>query len=173
MQCQYCDKELLIGSWLTGEADFCSPLHRQRFHRCLAGAMRRIQEQSSLRPTGQGGFQGEVAVLDRPPQSVSSAPPAATALRPAHLPLFGLTTASPEMLCRRLLQTEEFDEADTPTLLDEAAPGTEPSDADSRLKRISSMLSEIREQIAKRQRESSDFLGQRARARVIPLKRAV
>ena len=173
MQCQYCAKQILIGSRMTGDADFCSPRHRQKFHQGLATALRRIQDEASPKPTGQPGFYEQNSIFNRAPRSMSCAPLAPARHRSASLPSFGVAAVKADVLHHSVLQNEALMDAEMPVTQEETVVTIQQAQPASRLERISSILSEIRGDIAKRRRDTSDFFGQRGPAPVIQLQPAV
>lgn len=173
MQCQYCGNQILIGSRITGDSDFCSQGHRRRFHQGLAMAIRRIQDEASLDPTGQAGFQVQTAVLDRAPQSMSWAPMVPARLRPASLLSFCLAAAGSDALREPIVQHEELVEAEMRPGQEETVIRMHQPDSASRLNRVSSILSDLRGDLEKRRRDPLDFFGQAGRTPVIQLRPAV
>src|SRR5690242_2566629 len=162
MHCLYCNKRPWLVSQIFHDPDFCTPTHRLKFNQQLNIAIRRINELSMMCPRGTAGFQQKLLTL-------------ADACR-SHLPVALAAAQTVSSACRRI----RIGEGIALTLMTVSVPRRlaaettgQRADQDARLRRLSTMVARLRDQVEDRRNRRTPINRHRALAPILELKRAM
>jgi hypothetical protein len=173
MNCQHCGNEFWA-SRVIGDSDFCSPLHRRRFHDHLRAAMQLIEHSTAVHATGLAPFHSNLAASE-----VSHAGRFAEASysQPIRVPgLHFIATAEaldPELLRSFEPQAEEATRFEMPAASFAATANLQLTESDERPLRISAILAGVRQELAQRRGKAVPASRSRRMERVIELPVAV
>lgn len=174
MRCQHCGNEFWA-SLAIGDSDFCSPMHRRRFHKHLRAAIQLIEGSKDLRAVGLAPFQSRLVFND---VSHSSELAQVSYPRPIRTPEFGLAPTG-EALAPKLAYSDEAEPVEQEAC-SEAVGGNvaaivklQASGSDHRPQRIAAIVAEVREILGHRRGKVVALPVGRKTGRVIEFPRAV
>ena len=136
LHCMYCGNEFWLTSLIVGDPDFCGPAHREKYNQRLQAAIRRINDQSTLRPAGVAGYCSQVVAHDRSRRSTLSGP------------LVGAQKVRTPRLClARVGEIAPSDSyAEMPLDLPDTGVGGKPAGDDVRFQRACATAARLREE---------------------------